>query len=73
MRLEKIMQSTDTMTAATLLEVSTSQVKRLLDSGKLRGVKVWRIGSIKPVWQIEISSINNYKKNRLPRGRPTKN
>lgn len=62
----------ETAKAAEFLGISTTQIKRLLKTRVLEGVKIWRAGSIKPVWQIDTVSIEQYKKNRRPRGRPVK-
>lgn len=62
----------NTKQAAKSLKISNSQVKRLLKAGWLKGIKILQVGSIKPVWQIDLNSVNKYSKNRRPRGRPAK-
>jgi hypothetical protein len=66
------MHSVNTNEARKILNVSKTEVLRLLKVGWLKGVKTWRTGSITMVWQIDMDSIDEYQKNRRSKGRPSK-
>lgn len=50
--------------AAAALEISTMQVGRLIASGELRAQRVGRS------WLVDLASLNRYRTNRAPGGRP---
>lgn len=62
----------NTLQAADKLNISVVHVNYLLRAGKLKGTKIWKVGQLREVWEIEDTSVYCYLNNRPKVGRPRK-